>query len=545
MTGQANGQLTGTWTLLRFMLRRDRVRLPGWVLGMAALTAYFANALGTVLDQESLEGFASVLTTPVMGLIGGPGYGFDAITLPRLFVGEYGLVLMVGAAIMTLTTMSRHTRVEEQTGRAELLRANVVGRHAQLAAAWVLSATMTVLLTVAVWGALQFSSMAPEPTSSNLLFAAGVGAVGLVFAGVAAVTVQLSPFSRVGSSVAGAVLAVAFVVRGLGDMSALQHGHHGGIAWLSWLSPLGWSQQTAPYVLDRWWPLLFAVAAALVLTGAGVALQSRRDLGAGLVADRPGPTAAAPWLSTPVALAFRLQRASLVGWSVAILVAGVIFGVFTGPMADGAEAMPDEILAVFGGAAGIVDGYLGFMGIYFAVMVAVYALLSVQALRGQEQGFHTETVLSTAVSRPSWLLSWTGVTTLGAVWLLFLAGLGSGLGAAAGLGDAGLVGPTLLGHVAQTPAVWALLGVAVLLYGLVPRLVGLAWVALGCSTLFVLFGEMVDLPEGLLDTSVFRHVGQYPGEALSWGAVGVLTVVAVLLTALGTGAFRRRDLVTT
>ncbi|WP_145942468.1 ABC transporter permease [Corynebacterium glyciniphilum] len=545
MIGQSTGQLTGTWTLLRLMLRRDRVRLPGWVLGMAALTAYFANALGAVVDEESLAGLASLATTPVMGLIGGPGYGFDDITLPRLFAGMYGLYLMIGAALMAMTTVSRHTRVEEQTGRAELLRANVVGRHAQLVAALLLSTLMSVLLTAVMWIVVQFSVMEPGPTSANLIFVASVGAVGLVFTGVAAVTVQLSPFSRVGSSVAGAVLAVAFVIRGLGDMSALQQGHDGGVAWLSWLSPLGWSQQTAPYTLDRWWPLLFSVGTTVILTGAGVALQSRRDLTAGLVADRPGPATAATWLDSPVALAFRLQRASLVGWSVAMLVAGVIFGAFAGPMADGADSMPPEIIEVLGGTAGVVEGYLGFMGIYFAVMIAVYALLSVQSLRSQEQGFHTETVLSTAVSRRSWQLSWTGVTAVGALWLSALAGLGEGIGAAAGLGDAGLIGRTLLGHMAQVPAVWVLLGVAVLLYGALPRFVGLAWALLGYSTLLVLFGEMIELPEGVLDTSVFRHVGQYPAEALSWAAVGALTALAALFTALGTRAFGRRDLVTT
>ncbi|MGN0095471.1 MAG: ABC transporter permease [Corynebacterium sp.] len=538
-------ELTGTWTLLRLMLRRDRVRLPGWVLGMAALTAYFANALGTVVDEESLAGLASLATTPVMGLIGGPGYGFDDITLPRLFAGMYGLYLMIGAALMAMTTVSRHTRVEEQTGRAELLRANVVGRHAQLVAALLLSTLMTVLLTAVMWVVVQFSVMAPGPTSANLLFVASVGAVGLVFTGVAAVTVQLSPFSRVGSSVAGAVLAVAFVIRGLGDMSALQQGHDGGVAWLSWLSPLGWSQQTAPYTLDRWWPLLFAVGTTVILTGVGVALQARRDLAAGLVADRPGPATAATWLDSPVALAFRLQRASLVGWSVAMLVAGVVFGAFAGPMADGADSMPPEIMEVLGGTAGVVEGYLGFMGIYFAVMIAVYALLSVQSLRSQEQGFHTETVLSTAVSRRSWHVSWVGVTAVGALWLSALAGLGEGIGAATGLGDAGLIGRTLLGHVAQVPAVWVLLGVAALLYGALPRIVGLAWALLGYSTLLVLFGEMIELPEGVLDTSVFRHVGQYPAEALSWAAVGALTVLAALFTALGARAFGRRDLVTT
>jgi ABC-2 type transport system permease protein len=131
----SGGSLAGTGILLRFMLRRDRIWLPAWVLGTTAMLAYFASALGLVLDEESLTSFALFAENPVMALVGGPAYGFDDITAARFLVGMYGAYLMIGAALMSIMTVSRHTRVEEQSGRAELVRAGVVGRHAPLAAA--------------------------------------------------------------------------------------------------------------------------------------------------------------------------------------------------------------------------------------------------------------------------------------------------------------------------------------------------------------------------------------------------------------------------
>src|SRR5699024_9072072 len=125
----ANESFAGTWTLLASMLRRDRSWLPAWVLGLTALVAYFGNALCQFLDEESLASFAALAANPLMALIGGPGYGFDEITVGRFLVGLYGAYLMIGAALMNIMTVSRHTRAEEQTGRAELIRANVVGRH--------------------------------------------------------------------------------------------------------------------------------------------------------------------------------------------------------------------------------------------------------------------------------------------------------------------------------------------------------------------------------------------------------------------------------
>ena len=60
------------------------------------------------------------------------------------------------------------------------------------------------------------------------------------------------------------VLALAFLVRGIGDVIDLQG------SWLSWFSPLAWAQQTRVHVDLRWWPLLvplLAVIALLMLGG--------------------------------------------------------------------------------------------------------------------------------------------------------------------------------------------------------------------------------------------------------------------------------------
>lgn len=535
------GSLAGTGRLLLFMLRRDRIRFLAWVLGLSLMMVYFANALGIILDEAALGSFAALAVNPVMALIGGPGYGFDAITVGKVIVGLYGVYLMIGAGLMSVMTVSRHTRVEEQTGRAELVRANVVGRHAQLAAALILVALMNVLMTLLMALGFHYSPVEPDSFAVSLLFASSIGAVGLVFAGVTAVTVQLSAFSRAASGMAGAVLAVSFVVRGLGDMSFVQGGN---LDWLSWLSPFGWSQQTAPLTLDRWWPLVISLVATVLLVAAGFALQSRRDLAAGILPDRLGSAVAPSWLRSSLALAFRLQWSSLFWWSFALLLGGVTFGAFVQPMSENAEGLPAEIMVIFGGTEGMIDGYLGFMGIYMAIMVAVFAILSVQALRGEEQGVRTEPVLAAAVSRTGWLLSWVLVTALGSLWLLALAGLGEGLGAALATGDWDLLGSVLLGHIAHTPAVWVLLGLAVALYGFTPRLIGLTWAVFGWGTALSMFGDMMQLDDGLLGTSVFRHVGQYPAQDISWAAVGVLTVIAVTLTAIGVVGFRRRDLIT-
>ena len=535
------GSLTGLGTMLGFMLRRDRLWIPIWVLSLAGLTAYFANAIALVMDADSLQAMTVFAKNPVMGLITGPGYGLENATVSRFIVGMYGVFLMIGTALMSIMTVSRHTRAEEQTGRAELVRANVTGRHTQLIAALTLTVVMNAVLSGLMALVFHFSGAEPEPFPSTLLFAIGVGIVGCVFAGVTAVTVQLSPFARAASGMAGAVLALSFVVRGIGDMSAVAGGN---LDWLSWLSPLGWSQQTAPFTLDRWWPLLLSAGLFTVFVLVALALQARRDLGAGIVAERPGRAGASRGLSTALGLAFRLQRSGLLWWSLSIFVMGVVFGSFAGAMKEGAAGMPAEITSLMGGPNGIVEGYLGYMGLYFAMIVGTYAIITAGGLRTEEQGFHTESVLATAVSRSGWLSSWAVVTLLGAAWLMLLAGVAEGVGAAASVGDWDLLGPTVLGHLAQTASVWVLLGLAFALYGFAPRLMGLTWIVFGVSAVLSLFGPMLQLDDAVLDASVFSRIGQYPAQDLSAEAVLVFVVAAVVLVGVGAVGFRRRDLVT-
>ncbi|RAC17472.1 ABC transporter permease, partial [Burkholderia multivorans] len=74
---ESGSNLSGLGTMLRFMLRRDRLRLPLWVLGLTVMTAYFANAIAVVLEGSSLESMMVFAQNPVMGIITGPGYGFD------------------------------------------------------------------------------------------------------------------------------------------------------------------------------------------------------------------------------------------------------------------------------------------------------------------------------------------------------------------------------------------------------------------------------------------------------------------------------------
>ncbi|MGN0120692.1 MAG: ABC transporter permease [Streptomyces albidoflavus] len=542
LTGVAavrGGPFTGTGVLLRFMLRRDRIRLPAWVLGLTLLMTYFATALGTLLKtEEDLASFSQFAGSPAGAMFGGPGFGFDALTIERFLAGQYGLYIVTGAGLMALLTVVRHTRVEEQAGRTELVRANVLGRHAQLTAALALTGLMAVLLSLLITGVMAGRG---HDAAGSLTFGASAGACALAFAGITAVAVQVSEYSRGASGIAGAVLGGAFVLRALGDMAHVQGS---GPSWLSWLSPIGWSQQAAPYTLDRWWPLLLSAALAAATAAVGFRLSARRDVGAGLAPPRLGPRRAARWLNSPLTLAFRLHRASVIGWSSAVLVGGLAYGSFTQALLDGFEDAPEDLVAVMGGSEDLLNGYLGLMGLMWAFITTAYAILAMQTLRSEESEGRTEPVLATAVSRPAWLGSHLVVIGLTAAWLLLLAGLGDGFGAAVSTGEASLFGDVLLGHVAHTPAVWLVLALAALLYGAVPRALPLAWIVVGYGAVVGFFGPVLELPDTALSVSPFEQVGEYPADDLGIAAITVLCGLAGAIGACAIAAYRRRDIST-
>ncbi|MGO1333992.1 MAG: ABC transporter permease, partial [Cellulosimicrobium funkei] len=243
---------TGWLTLLRFVLRRDRVRIPVWTASVALLFGYAAVALDTLYPTAAdRQARAALVSSPAGIMLSGPQYGIEDYTLGAMIANEMALTVMVAVAIMSIFLVVRHTRAEEETGRAELVRAGVVGRHAPATAAFVAAVVANAAIALATGVVLVATGL---DAVDSLALGAAVGVTGLVFAAVAVVTSQVTEHARGASGLALAVLGVAFLLRAVGDVQE-EHG-----SWVSWLSPIGWAQQIRAFVDLRWWPLGLSVA---------------------------------------------------------------------------------------------------------------------------------------------------------------------------------------------------------------------------------------------------------------------------------------------
>lgn len=527
--------LAGTPALLRLMLRRDRMRLSLWALGIGLMGFYFAGAIQVVAeDQAQLAQMTTMFADPVGRLMTGPAYGMDAPSFERFYAAGYILFLFILTALMSIFTVVRHTRAEEQTGRAELLRANVVGRHATLTAAALLVVLADVLVGLLVTaGALT----AGYATAGSLLVGAATVAVGVFFAGAATATVQLSASSRGASAMAGALLGLAYLIRMGGDMA-----EQGGSA-LSWFSPLGWSQQTAPYVHDRWWPLLPLAGCAVAFLWLGYWLSTRRDVEASLMPSRLGRAGARPSLGTPTGMAHRVLRGGLRGWTIALVLTALLFGSYAESMIDAADALPEEFAAVFSGDS-MMLGYLAYIALFLALFVAAAGVSGLSQLRGEETHGRAELILSAPMSRTRWLAAHLTVLLLGLGLMLLLTGLGTALGALAVLGEDGAqhVDDLVLASLHQAAPVLAIVGIVVALFGWLPRLAGpVGWLLLGYAAVMINFGSLLELPAVLEDLNVFGHLARFPVEDVAWTPVLMLGGIGVVGIVLGAIGWNRRE----
>ncbi|RIJ77187.1 ABC transporter permease [Nakamurella silvestris] len=525
-------RVRGTRPLLRLALRRDRLMIPIWVYALVAAavgTGYSFKALyGSTAEQEQLAAGVNA-NSSILALVGRLHEPLSVAGLTSWRLLGLGAVL---TSVMSILLVVRHTRAEEEEGRLELLAAGSVGRFAPLAAALSVMALANVTVAVLMASGLVLIGF---PTIGSIAFGLGWCTVGIGFGGLAAVTAQIAGTARSANGMAMAALGAAFLLRAAGDA--------GTATWLSYLSPIGWAQRLRPYTDENWWPLLPLLGFAAVTMLVAVRLNDRRDLGGAMLAARPGPVDSTG-LTGVRALAWRLQRAGLLGWGVAILIWGLVIGNLAGDVGKllGSSTQLQELMAELGGPGALADSFIAATAGILGLIVAAFAVQTLLRLRAEETSGRAELLLSGSVGRIPWLLATVWPAVRGSALLLAVGGLGTGGAYALRSGDAGQIGRVLGATLVQLPAVLVVIGAGVLVLGLLPRWAAAIWGLLGVFLLLGQLGPALQLPGWAIRISPFGSLPKLPGEALAWGPVVALVLVALVLGGIGAAAFRHRDL---
>lgn len=525
--------LRGSGALARLIVRLDRLRLTLWIVGIVALVVVSANSVAGLYDtpQEQVTYATLVGDNPTSIVVNGPGIGLGEPGIGVIFVAETLIWGALLSAVMSVFLVLRHTRTEEESERADLLRARVVGRHAPLAAAVGVVTGAHVLIAALNGAGLVALGL---PVTGAVASALAMGAAGVAFVGVGAVAAQLTSTTRGGLGWAMGAVGVAYALRAVGDI---------GDGTLSWLSPLGWVHQVRPYASERWWVLGLSVALGGTLTVTASWLSTRRDLGSGLIATRLGPPSLAPWSGHPVGLVLRLQRGAIAGWSAGLALLGVLYG---GVARDVEEMLAEnpELADYIGQVEGasFVDSYLAYTLVLGAMLASGAAIASVGRHRAEEAAGRAELILAGPTSRSRWLGAHLVAALLTSVLLLAASGAGTGLGVALSTDDRGAVIELTWASLVHLPAVVVLLGVAAALQGAAPRWAAAAWGVFVGSLTVGLLAQLLGLPSWVRSLSPFEHSPNLPAAAGSPTEVLALTAVGIALVGVAVTGFLRRDI---
>ncbi len=506
----------------------------GWMIGVVTLSSIYGYRAAYPQHLDRLRLSASFSHDAGIAAVFGPARSLDTVAGFTAF-RTLGVIPII-VAIWAMLSATRALRGEEESGRWEILiSAPITKRRATLATIRGLYGSLFITLIVASVLMIITSRVSHNfSVSAGLFFATTLIAASFFFTSVGALTSQLASTRRLAATQAGLVLGISFLLRAVADASP-------GIAWLHWLSPLGWITESAPLTKTRWLGLTLILAGTVILTTLSVALSSRRDLGASLVPERITHRVGTK-INGTMTLWLKLQRASIGGW-----IAGFFFMSFAfGLVAHGATK-------AFGSSSGIQKTFanLGiskmselFFGVIFMMLTSglMFAAVShVSALREQESEGYLDHILVTPISRTRTLLSRMSVSA-GA---FFAIGLSAGLGAFSGSSLSGgrlSLKDALLAGVNTVPSALLIFGITVAVFGLAPRATTifgqslLAW-----SFLLELIGSSLKLNHWLLDTSVLHHMAFAPAASPRWGQAALVVGIGAVMIAVGISAFNHRD----
>jgi ABC-2 type transport system permease protein len=497
---------------------------------MAVEVMSFRSAYPDAASRQKLLELSE--SSAVRMLQGVPG---NADTAGGFAVWDAGWMILLIVAVWSALTITRLTRGEEDSGRAELAFSRPVTTAQSLVAG--LSAMAIGLAGMAGAVALPLVVLG-EPVAGALLWGAGLAGFGAVVTTVGAAVAQLVEPRRRAASVALGLVAVAFLLRVVANSADDR-------AWVLTTTPFGWVDRLHAFSRDRWWWLAAPVVATLLLVPTALALSGHRDTGAALVRSRATRRSSVHLLGSATAFGWRMTTGALLAWAATLAVTSLVFGLMTGALVDFIKE--DESYRRMLESMGVdmavpLVGFTSYLAESLALAFASFAGWRLGATRQEEADGHLDNLLPRGVVRWRWLAV-TAVLAYVAASVLVLVS-GAGLWAGAWLVDAPVTVSQVAEPMAGTLPLAALFtGLAVLTFGVAPRLtVGVPVTLAVVGYLLDTFGTLLEWPDWLLSASPFHHLARLPGAPMTLTSVLVMSAIGVVAAAAGVMAFARRDI---
>jgi len=526
----------GIGRISRLIIRRDRIRIPLWLIGICFFTFMVPMAFAELYaSQEQRNVMALTMENPAMIAMVGPA-DLSNYTLGVMTAHQMLLLTSVVVGLMSILLVTRHTRGDEENGRIEMIRSLPVGRLSNLNAALLVYTITNIVLALIIGLGLYALNIESMNFEGSLLYGVTLGATGIFFAAATAVFGQLSESSRgtIGFSIA--ILLIAYIVRGIGDVSN---------ETLSSISPLGWVTKTQPYGANNWSPIVLMIGVSIILFTLANFLNAIRDLEAGLLPSRPGRKYASAFLQSPLGLGLKLQRTGMISWAIGIYILGAAYGSVLGDLDSFFEGndLMKQMLASRGDYSA-TEQFVSMIMMVLAIITTIPPVMAMNKLYAEEKKKRIDHLLGRAVSRTRLMGSFLVISIVNGFVMISLSAIGMWSASLSVMEEPFSFGTIYGMGIVYFPAILVMISLVVLLIGNLPRITSLIWLFLFYSFFVLYLGGLFQFPDWVGNISPFGHIPQLPLDDMTWKPILMLIGISAVLTAVGFIGYNKRDIET-
>jgi len=522
-----------TIKLTQFTMRKERVFIIIWISILLLVAGVMLTAFENQFTAEELQGLLIMKDNPAHIALQGPFFAVDNFQVGHFYAVEMHLFTLIAVSIFNIFLVMQNTRGDEEKGRYEVLRSLPIGRLSAFHAVMISAIIVNILLAVSHGVLLSALGISGITTPGAFTYGASLAATGIFFAALSALLSQFSHSTRAATGYAFLVLIASYLLRAVGDVTS---------ETLALISPLGLPLRAEAFVSNQLWPLFVMLVLAFVLFSIAYFLNARRDIGQGLLPERQGRNYASGFLRTHLGFVWRQNRNTLLSW--AIVLFG--FGAALGGILRDAEHFAGEngafqMLMPTSTDFTAIELFTMFLNVGFAIVcIAPVLILIFKVLREEKEG-RAEPILSRAISRPYYLISFIVLAFFASLLMPFVTTIGLWSVSSLMMETPLAFGSLLRSMMVYVPALWIMLGLGIFFVGVFPKAAAFCWAYFTYIFIIGFFGELLDMPQWAMNLSPFHHIPQLPLENMRVFPLLSLTMAAFTLAVCGLIFYRRRD----
>lgn len=519
----------------KFILKKEKINIILYTLLMSVFMVVLVPVFENILETSSnMQVLIETMKNPAMIAMVGPVFVGDSYTTASMY-GNYMTVFTgIILAIWNILFVTKHLRNDEELGRLELVRTNSVGKLSNITAVLFIAFLVNLLTFILMVFGFYFISSGSMPLEGNINYSLATCGFAFLFAVISALFSQISSTARIANSLSFITLFVVYIMRAIGDVS---------VDSLSYLSPLGLVSKAQSFVNDYYWPLIIIILEILVLIAITYLLAYKRDLGEGLVKEKQASANLSPLVRGVTSFVFKLQKTQIIIWSLVIFSFASMYGSVLGDLEGyiNSSEMLKNMLQI-DSEFSLTEQFVSLLVIIMSMISALATIAIFNRISDEESKNLSEEILTKPVSRINYLLSFIIVAVVCAIIFQILIALGFWLVGKNYLVDIPDLSTFFVATINFLPAILLSISIAILAFGISPKLSWLGYLFLGYSFLVVYIGRLFNFPKIMEKISPFGFTPTYPTEELNLSINIILLALSIIISLVGITIYRKRDI---